>query len=505
MPDDFTPLFYSCSSGDLELSKVLVERGADVNFATAPLWLAAQADHHELLEYLLTQGADPRQTWNQGAPPLYICAQRNCLESAKVLLENEKNKADVDQTWTLTGMTPLLVACEKDNVAMVDLLLKHGADPLVREDGGATPLSMACEKENTKEVASLVLDHLRDPILALGEACDKDHLGAVRCLLEKFHNDEKAISLDVKNILLHIACAGHQGDVAEILIDTGGADVDALHLTRTTTVLYDAYAYDRDDDLKALLKSKGADAKKTLLVACDFHDDPAKCLEANEVTVKILDDYCLREKDDNFDLDAFTTADETLLVHACEKGNLFFATQLLDRGCDPNRADRSGATPLFAAYAHGRVETARLLRFQWGADVYEALRIACETGDATALEGLLGGADDNLDLDRSIADSQNSAVGVALHVACAHGHLEVARVLIDHGADLDQRDDRGDSPMHRATHNNHTDLVRLLLDHGADPNQTNDNKKSPLRVACEHMRVDITRLLLDSGADATLG
>lgn len=48
------------------------------------------------------------------------------------------------------------------------------------------------------------------------------------------------------------------------------------------------------------------------------------------------------------------------------------------------------------------------------------------------------------------------------------GNLEMARVLIQRGADLNVKDECGDSPLQMAAIGNHLDIVDLLVASGAD-------------------------------------
>jgi ankyrin repeat protein len=90
-----------------------------------------------------------------------------------------------------------------------------------------------------------------------------------------------------------------------------------------------------------------------------------------------------------------------------------------------------------------------------------------------------------------------------LHVAAEAGRLEVARLLIDSGADVMARDE-GDNatPLHWAAQNGHLEVVRLLLDRGADPNACDDvHERGPLGWAvCLHeFRPDAAQALIDAG------
>ena len=50
-----------------------------------------------------------------------------------------------------------------------------------------------------------------------------------------------------------------------------------------------------------------------------------------------------------------------------------------------------------------------------------------------------------------------------LFVACQQGHVDVARLLLDNGAEVDRN---GATPLFVACQNGHVDAARLLLEHG---------------------------------------
>jgi len=43
------------------------------------------------------------------------------------------------------------------------------------------------------------------------------------------------------------------------------------------------------------------------------------------------------------------------------------------------------------------------------------------------------------------------------------GHLEVLRLLLDHGADKDAADEDGYTPLYRACYEGHLEIIKLLL------------------------------------------
>ena len=109
----------------------------------------------------------------------------------------------------------------------------------------------------------------------------------------------------------------------------------------------------------------------------------------------------------------------------------------------------------------------------------------------------------------------------ALHYAAREGHRSTARILLDGGTDLDHPTGGDETtPMLVAVINGHYDLARDLLERGADPNLTSDDGAAPLFATLniewslrtwypqpaafrqqETSYLELMRLLLDAGAD----
>ena len=73
-------------------------------------------------------------------------------------------------------------------------------------------------------------------------------------------------------------------------------------------------------------------------------------------------------------------------------------------------------------------------------------------------------------------------------MACEHGHIDVVKLLIEAGADINQaRTDNGAPPLFMTCQKGHIDTARLLIEAGADINQaTTDDACTPLIIAaCE--------------------
>ena len=88
-----------------------------------------------------------------------------------------------------------------------------------------------------------------------------------------------------------------------------------------------------------------------------------------------------------------------------------------------------------------------------------------------------------------------------LHAAVDKGHLGVAKLLVERGADMGCRDSQSQTPLHVASYRGHTEVVSLLIYHGADLNAEGFNQETSLYLALKEGRRDIAKLLLEHRAD----
>lgn len=106
-----------------------------------PLMLAAINNHLELAKVLIGRGADVNKP---GWTPLHYAATRGHREMMRLLLENE---AYIDSE-SANGTTPLMMAAYYASPLAVKLLLEEGADPVLVNSGNASALDMALSKDH---------------------------------------------------------------------------------------------------------------------------------------------------------------------------------------------------------------------------------------------------------------------------------------------------------------------------------------------------------------------
>jgi ankyrin repeat protein len=98
------------------------------------------------------------------------------------------------------------------------------------------------------------------------------------------------------------------------------------------------------------------------------------------------------------------------------------------------------------------------------------------------------------------ATAQTEDGWTPLHGAASQGYVELARYLVEHGADTTARTVDGWTPLHGASEGGHVELARLLTQHGADATAQTSYGSTPLHGASEGGNVDLAQLLFEHGA-----
>lgn len=167
---------------------------------------------------------------------------------------------------------------------------------------------------------------------------------------------------------------------------------------------------------------------------------------------------------------------------------------LLDVGADPNSRGlyfNTCSTPLVEAVLYGHLAIVELLIRQ-GADVNLANEFKVgKFATKVATNALLAVAGCTWTLGLPPDNDYSSQ------------YFEIAKLLIQSGADVNTRDFCHETPLLNAASGSETlrvNLVSLLIEHGADVNVANDNGVTPLIRACGHSRYETAKLLVEHGA-----
>ena len=148
-----------------------------------------------------------------------------------------------------------------------------------------------------------------------------------------------------------------------------------------------------------------------------------------------------------------------------------------------------------ATSAGDRERVAELLRQDsglaraWSADGFTALHFAAFFGqEANAVQLLQHGADVS-------AQARNPMKVIPLHSAAAAHSVPLVRVLLEHGATPNARQEQGWAALHEAAQNGDRVMVELLLKHGADPSLANDAGTKAIDLATTKGHAEVAKLL----------
>ncbi|XP_029394654.1 2-5A-dependent ribonuclease [Mus pahari] len=273
--EDDSSLIKAVYKGDVVRVQQLLEQGADTNvcedtWGWTPLHNAVQAGRVDIVNLLLSHGADPHRRKKNGATPFIIAGIHGDVKLLEILLSHGADVNECDEN----GFTAFMEAAEHGNPEALRFLFAKGADVNLRrqttEDkrrskrGGATALMSAAEKghlevlrillnemkaevdardnmgrnalirtlmnrncENVEEITSILIQHGAD-VNARGEggktplisAVERKHTGLVQMLLSR-----EGINIDDRdnegNTALLIAVEEQLKKIVQLLLEKG--------------------------------------------------------------------------------------------------------------------------------------------------------------------------------------------------------------------------------------------------------------------------------------------
>ena len=416
-PDGTTPLHWAIHNNDADLVAKLIAAGAKVNaandYGATPMSEAAVTANVDVLKALLTAGANVESANADGQTALMVVARGGNVAAAELLIARGAN---VNAREERKGQTALMWAVAQSQPAMVALLLKHGADAEARS--------------NLNEWERQVTAEPRQKNLFPGGFTPLLYAARQGCL-----------------------------DCAKALVGAGAAvdRTDPDGVTPLISALLNAHF----DTAKFLLE-KGANPNKwdwwgrtPLYLAVDYNTLPHG------------------GRPDHLSLDATTS---TAMIDV-----------LLKAGANPN-----AQLKLFPPY--------RSLRMDRGADAIldigtTPLLRAARGSDLAAIERLVAkGA--LLDLPQQTGVTPlMAAVGAGASPIDTRGKfrtelesLATAEALLKAGAGIDVRDNNGRTALHYAAAGGYTDVAKALVDHGADVNATDVDGVTPAEAAMGKLR-----------------
>jgi ankyrin repeat protein len=406
-------------------------------------------------------------------------------------------KADVNAPQ-VDGTTALHWAVRADDGEMADLLIRAGARASVANREGMTPMQLAAANGSPAMIVRLV----------------------------KAGADPNAPLTEYGDTALMMAARTGKTDAIDVLLE-GGVKINAAETWGGTTALMWAAAERHPAAVKALI-DHGADvnARSKFVAAANgrgFEGRTPSARTSGQGAEEFASGsltplmFAAREGDvesarlliaAGADVNAVAGDGKDALGLAVFNGNYELASLLVDSRTAVNRADTQGFTPLFWAVDRRNMETAPNFPWMVTADPLPLIRKLLEAGaNPNALV-------DNTPRARMRAGSPRIVFATPLMRGAFSGDLELVKLLLAHGADPRITSKDGETMVEAAaglgfiqgyskgrTPAERLEVVKLFVEGGADVNAADDYGITPLMVAANMGDTRIIQYLVDKGAD----
>ena len=420
-------------NGQLAEVRALIAAKANVNApqvdgATALHW-AAEHDDLIMVNTLLAAGADADAKNRVGATPMLAAATNGNAEILAALLAHGANP---NGKVSATGDTPLMIAAKTGIVAAVKVLLDHGADVNASEDWGKTTPLMWAVAENHIEVTKLLIG--------------------------------KGADIEARSVFVPPG--------------TGRGFEGTLPRQR------------RPEEVGPVAFSSG-EMTALLLASRDGRLGALKVLV--EAGAKI---------------NAIAADGKNGLGLALFNGNYAVADYLIDQGADVNQGDAQHFSPLFWAVDRRNMETAP--NFPW---------IVTEDPLPLIKKLLVKGANPNHVVNntpraRMRGGSPRIVFATAIMRAAFSADMELVQLLLEHGADPNIKSSDNETTLAAAAglgwvggfHKDRSitdrlEILKIMVAKGGDVNWQDNYGISPLMAAANLGDLPIIQYLIDQGAD----
>lgn len=472
-------LIAAARSGDTEKVKELLSKGTDINATEpesgdTPLLAAIDGNHWATAEFLLSQKPDLSSEDKKGNSPLFVTVSRgdaalpivNLLLAAGAPVELGPKHGDN------AGATPVHIACALGANGCLESLLKYGASATKKMSSDTTPLHTAVIGGDQLTVqmlckagasVSALNDEGRSPLHSSGIS---GNVGVAVALMQHGAALDE-VDCEGWTPLMHAVMKNHVA-VAKMFLEKG-ADPNVFADTESGKLypLLIAAMYGYDAMVKLLLEHR---ADLSIKVKGDLSPAEAARKNGHEATAKLVEAAIKKKK--AAEKDASNTAKE--------------ADGLWQR-----------VVEAVAQKDQDRLRTLINGRAFASLPVDSRLLAACALGDGKIARDMLqAGADPNKPSNEGFdgVTPLVMAVGVSRSV-------EVASLLIDAGANVNDEWSEDTTPIFETTADQFYELAKLLIARGANVNVRMGNGLTPLMFAARNGASRCVDLFLDAGAD----
>jgi uncharacterized protein len=473
---------------------------------------AAMQGNKDTVRALLKQRVDVDASQGDGTTALHWAAFRDDLDMAKMLIAAGANvKAETREG----AITPLFMACTNGNAAMIDLLLKSGADANSVKANGTTAL-MTASASGSADAVKVLLDRGADvnaketvhgqTALMFASALNRD--AVIKVLMA--HKADPNITTKVApvarvrfdqdgNIVEDRPGAGGRGGAAAAppaaaATEEGGGGRGRGRGARGGGGAESASSAGPVSNAAAQDKADEAADAAAATAATKAANDAAKVdldLFAHSMGLKSAEYLIAKPKARAGDV-AFRaprrvgpefTGGMTALLYAAREGHMDAVRALVEAGADINEISGDKFSPMVMAITNGHLDMAMYM-LQHGADPKPAT--------VSGITALYGAIDVQWAPHAWFPQPSTEQEKV--------GYLDLMKALIDKGADVNAPiadkvwfrsftndytwvDPAGATPFWRAAQSSDTAAMKLLVDHGANPKLATKSGDTPLHAA----------------------
>ncbi len=482
--------FLQCAAGLGKVSIVrwLLAEGADVDAAPGdsyePIMLAARGGETEVVRLLLAAGADVNRLRRFHFP--YDPKPEEEAEGAK------------EESETFCEVTPLAVAAAHNHPDVVELLLKHGADPDLVDSLGRTTLLHAVLRDARKCSRLLVAAGANvnapssvgmSPLHVCPLASRSTEV--MRMLLKAGANPRGQDACG--ETPLHIVALIGSAEQAELLLQAG-ADPTAKDAEGKQPLWRCVSNPKNAASIRRLLRKFGGEWN-----ARDLNKSSTDEFPLFGIAVSSCKDPAFLQEliDDGAKINTKYKDGSTPLILAIRSHNEPTTRFLLEKGADPEARNRNMATPLMLSLCWGFEEAAFIL-LEHGVDLRK-----CDVVLHTALDfsiiyprsrkAFLAILDAGAEI-----NTRDILGNTAVHHAIDCKIIFYLRELVRRGVNVDVANRNGQTPLLRAASDGFNAAVRVLLDAGANVNKTTPDGDTALSCAVDSESATTVRHILNA-------
>ena len=222
----------------------------------------------------------------------------------------------------------------------------------------------------------------------------------------------------------------------------------------------------------------------------------------------IIHELCKAEKDPELQKEYINLLDKkgrSALFHAAARGRSKVVRYLMEIGADMNTATNenhsaAGSTAIMACAEQGHVECFTYM-MDHGADCLaqrkdaaDALYLAARNGNYEIVKKIAT-TDQIKIICHEVIDKTTFRGRTALCAAAFHGHLTIAKLLFEHGANVNHQDHDSFTPLLLASYGGHLKFVKWLLRNGADPTAVDKFGSTALESSEISGHIEVTNFL----------